>query len=65
MFIKSYYQNSDEKTKIGVTKSDGKEILLVAADVNLVAKEFQKQEYCHKKHATVLSKSDYSRQINQ
>ena len=50
----------DAKIKIGVTKNDDKEILLVIADFNLMAKEFQKHKYYHKNHARVSSKSDYS-----
>ena len=53
-------ETADAKIKIGVTKKDEKEILWVIADVNLVAKEFQKHEYYHKKHTSVQSKSDFS-----
>ena len=35
-------------------------ILLIIADVNLVAKEFQQHEYCHKKQPSLPSKLDYS-----
>ena len=52
-------ETADAKIKNGVTKKDGNEILLVTVDLNLVAKEFQKHEYCHKNHTRVPSKSDY------
>ena len=48
------------KIKISLTESDDKEILLVTADVNLVAKEFQKLDYYYKNHTRVPSKSNYS-----
>ena len=48
------------KIKIDITKNVYKEILLVIADVNLAAKEFQKHEHCHKNDKRVPSKSDYS-----
>ena len=57
---KGVTETADAKIKIGVTKNDDKEILLVNADVNLVAKEFQKYEHCHKNLTRVPSKSDYS-----
>ena len=52
-------ETADPKIKICVNKDD-KEILLVIAAVNLMAKEFQKLEYWHKNHTRVLNKSDYS-----
>ena len=51
---------ADAKVKIGVSESDDKKILLIIADVNLVAKEFQQHEYCHKKQPSLPSKLDYS-----
>ena len=33
---------------------------LLQMSINLVAKEFQKRECCHKNHAKVPSKADYS-----
>ena len=56
---------ADTKIKIGFTKNEDKEILLFIADVNLVAKKFQKHEYHHNNHTKVPSKSDISRQIHQ
>ena len=38
-------ETADAKIKIYVIKNDGKKIILVIADVNLVTKEFQKHEY--------------------
>ena len=52
-------KTADAKIKFGVSKNDDKEILLVTADVNLVAKEFQKHKHCHKNNTWVLSKPDY------
>ena len=52
-------KTADAKIKFGVSKEDDKEILMVIADVNLVAKEFQKHKHCHKNNTWVLSKPDY------
>ena len=57
---KNVTETADAKIKIGATKTDGKEILLVIAEVNLVAKKFQRYEYCHKNQTRVPSRSDYS-----
>ena len=53
-------ETADAKVKIGVSESDDKKILLIIADVNLVAKEFQQHEYCHKKQPSLPSKLHYS-----
>ena len=41
---KAVTETADPKIQIDITKNDDKEILLVQADVNLVAKEFQNYE---------------------